>query len=82
MPNITIYLGHLFVYDDSTQTYINNLINVRKLRGLYTQISKIESFRSPKFNFAIIDQVQAGFNKMQEVDENALMTKSFKSSTN
>jgi hypothetical protein len=77
MPYIGVLLSDLFKYYDATQTFVNGLINVRKCKGVYKMIARIEEFCRDKYCFLPIDQVQAKIDALQDYDEDTLMAMSF-----
>jgi hypothetical protein len=77
LPYIGVLLSDLFKYYDAAQTFVNGLINVRKCKGVYKMIAKIEEFCRDKYCFFPIDQVQAKIDALQDYDDDALMAMSF-----
>jgi hypothetical protein len=76
-PHIGVLLSDLFKYYDATQTFVNGLINVRKCKGVYKMITRIEEFSRGKFTFLPIYQVQEKIGELEDLDEDTLMAKSF-----
>jgi hypothetical protein len=73
LPYIGVLLSDLFKYYDATQTFVNGLINVRKTRGVYKMIAKIEEFAGTKYAYRPIDQVQQKIDDLGDFDEDDLM---------
>lgn len=76
LPYIGVLLSDLFKYYDATQTFVNGLINVRKCKGVYKMIARIEEFCRDKYYFLPIDQVQAKIDALDDMDEDTLLAKS------
>ncbi|KAH0791293.1 RasGEF domain containing protein [Histomonas meleagridis] len=72
LPYIGVLLSDLFKYYEGTQEYVNKLINIRKFKGVYKMIAKIEEFMRDKYCIYAIDQVQAEIDKFEEQDEDVL----------
>ncbi|OHT11048.1 RasGEF domain containing protein [Tritrichomonas foetus] len=77
LPYIGVLLSDLFKYYDATPSFINGLINVRKCKGVYKMISKIEVFMRDKFCFLPIDQVQSKIDQFEDFDAETLNEMSF-----
>jgi hypothetical protein len=73
VPYIGMLLSDLFKYYDATQTWVNGLINVRKCKGVYNLMSKIEEFMVKPHDFYGIDQVQTKIENLPDIDEDELM---------
>jgi hypothetical protein len=78
LPYIGVLLSDLFKYYDATQTFVNGLINVRKCKGVYKMITRIEEFCRGKFAFLPIYQVQAKIDQLEDIDEDKLLEMSYK----
>lgn len=76
VPNISIFLGDLFTYDDATVAYVDSLINVRKLKTIYKLITKIEMFQDFSYNLLGVDQVQTKIEQIKMKDEDMLIERS------
>ena len=72
LPYIGALLSDLFKYDDAVALFVNGLINCRKMKGLYSYISKIEEFKRSMYCFLPIDQVQDKISKLTLYDEEKL----------
>ena len=72
LPYIGVLLSDLFKYYESTQEYVNKLINIRKFKGVYKMIAKIEEFMRDKYCIYAIDQVQAKIDQFEDQDEDVL----------
>lgn len=77
LPYIGVLLSDLFKYYDATQTFVNGLINVRKCKGVYKMITRIEEFSRGRFLFLPIDQVQAKIEQLEDLDEDKLIALSY-----
>lgn len=77
LPYIGVLLSDLFKYYDATQTFCDGLINVRKCKGVYKMISKIEEFMRTKYNLLPIDQVQAKIDELKDYEEDTLISMSW-----
>jgi hypothetical protein len=76
LPYIGVFLSDLFKYYDATQTFVNGLINVRKCKGVYKMITRIEEFCRGRYSYLPIDQVQAKIDQLEDLDEDALIAMS------
>jgi hypothetical protein len=81
IPYIGVLLSDLFKYYDATQTWVNGLINVRKCKGVFKMISKIEEFMQHRYNFLPIDQVQTKIDELPEWDVELLLSLSYEVET-
>ena len=72
IPYIGVLLSDLFKYYDGTATFVNNLINVRKVKGVYKMINNIEEFMRKKYSFIPIDQVQKKIEELPDIDDDQL----------
>ena len=77
LPYIGVLLSDLFKYYDATPTFIGGLINVRKFKGVYKMIHKIEEFMRDKFYFLSIDQVQSKIDQFIDYDIDSLNEMSY-----
>ena len=77
LPYIGVLLSDLFKYYEATQTFCEKLINVRKCKGVYKMISKIEEFTRARYNFLPIDQVQVKIDDLKSYEEDFLISMSF-----
>jgi hypothetical protein len=77
LPFIGVFLSDLFKYYDATQTFVGGLINVRKCKGVYRMITKIEEFCRGRFMFLPIDQVQTKIDQLEDMDEDKLIAMSY-----
>lgn len=77
LPYIGVLLSDLFKYYEATQTFCEKLINVRKCKGVYKMISKIEEFTRSRYNFLPIDQVQVKIDDLKSYEEDMLISMSF-----
>jgi hypothetical protein len=77
LPYIGVFLSDLFKYYDATQTFVNGLINVRKCKGVYKMITRIEEFCRGRFAFLPIDQVQVKIDQLEDLDEDKLIAMSY-----
>ena len=77
LPYIGVLLSDLFKYYEATQTFIEKLINVRKCKGVYKMISKIEEFLRSRYNFLAIDQVQLKIDELKSYEEDVLISMSY-----
>jgi hypothetical protein len=53
------------------------LINVRKCKGVYKMITRIEEFCRGRYTFLPIDQVQAKIDLLEDLDEDMLQSMSY-----
>ena len=77
LPYIGVLLSDLFKYYEATQTFCEKLINVRKCKGVYKMISKIEEFVRSRYNFLAIDQVQVKIDELKSYEEDMLIAMSY-----
>jgi hypothetical protein len=76
LPYIGVFLSDLFKYYDATQTFVNGLINVRKCKGVYKLITRIEEFCRGRFAYLPIDQIQTKIDQLEDLDEEILLAMS------
>jgi hypothetical protein len=76
VPYIGVLLSDLFKYYDATQTRVNGLINVRKCRGVYNLMTRIEDFMASRYPFDVIEQIQQKIEDLPDIQEDDLMAMS------
>jgi hypothetical protein len=72
LPYLGVLLSDLVKYYDGTPTWVNGLINVKKVKGVYKLINFFEEFFKHKYCFYPIDQVLAKIDALPNYDEHTL----------
>jgi hypothetical protein len=77
LPDFGRLLSNLFQYYDATVTFVGGLINVRKCKGVYKMITRIEECGRGRFAFLPIEQVQTKIDQLEDLDEERLIAMSY-----
>jgi hypothetical protein len=77
IPYIGLLQSDLFKYYEAMSSYINGLINIRKLKGVYQLLLKFEAFMRSQFEFYVVDQIQNKIEELPGYNEDARMAMSF-----
>jgi hypothetical protein len=65
--------GRRWTGNTTIATHSKGLMNVRKVKGMYQLILKLEAFKKARFEFRMIDQIQSKIEELPEPSSNAAL---------